>query len=85
MSDTPDDWNDIQRALFDRLFRHMLDSQAAFTHPRAEPVPIEHWETTCWNAAWMAAKWCLDPQGAPRVVHEHLGAVIAIETTGAPS
>jgi hypothetical protein len=81
MHETPDEWDDEQRALFSRLYRHMEANPGAFQHPSARPVPTEHWLTTCWNAAWCAANW-RNP-AAPPLVHvnddgEEIGAEVPI-------
>lgn len=47
-------WSNGARAMFNRVFEEMSD-QAQFTHPKAKRVAIEHWLTTSWNAAWIAA------------------------------
>jgi len=53
--DVWDNWDDLQRSLFNSLYERMLKSPWAFTHPEAVKIPREHWKTTAWNAAWMAA------------------------------
>lgn len=65
--DTPEDWAPEQRALFTRLLRHMEQTQASFTHPKAAPIPAEHWSTIAWNAAWTAAHMIGEDAG--RLVH----------------
>lgn len=47
-------WTEDARALFNELFGSMRD-QALYSHPKATPQARAHWETTRWNAAWMAA------------------------------
>lgn len=53
--DLPDDWTAEQRVLFSRVLRHMVGNYPLFCHPDAPVVAAEHWQTTCWNAAWFAA------------------------------
>lgn len=82
--DLPDDWTDEQRALFDRVCRHIGENQRAFTHPDAPQLPLEQWSTTAWNAAWFAAH-CAGPDPRP-CVHVQEGddgdsEVIAAEVT----
>lgn len=77
----PDDWTDQQRAVFNRIYRHMLASQEAFTHPAAPRVDDEHWNTTAWNTAWFAAHAVADD--APLIVHSiEDGTIFAAETPG---
>lgn len=47
-------WNDNQRRAFNYVYDSMAD-QRLFIHPKATPALDEHWNTTRWNAAWMAA------------------------------
>jgi len=47
-------WTEEGRRLFNDLYGVMRD-QDLFSHPKAERRPREHWDTTRWNAAWMAA------------------------------
>lgn len=48
-------WNKRSRELFNDLFSYMSKNQKIFTHPRTIQAPLEYWQTTAWNAAWMAA------------------------------
>jgi hypothetical protein len=54
MSDTPDNWTPEQQAFFTKAFRFFSANQAIMVHPDADTVPQEHWQTTAWNAAWLA-------------------------------
>lgn len=72
----PDTWTDEQCAMFQRLYRHMLGNQTVFSHPKAARVPGEHWQTTCWNAAWVAV---LMHAGCGPLVHEVDGEIDGIE------
>lgn len=75
---TPDHWTEAQQELFVRLFRHMAAHQALFLHPGVPPIPDELWATTCWNAAWMAARFSIPD--APLALHtDENGTVIAAE------
>lgn len=80
---TPDEWSDAQRALFSRMFRHMNEQQAMFTHPDATTVESDHWQTTCWNAAWVATVMSASEEGAfmVHVAAEDHSEVLAIERT----
>jgi hypothetical protein len=50
-----------------------------FQHPAAPKVNDEHWQTTCWNAAWFAA---LCAGNSLPLEHVDLdGATLAVETT----
>ena len=57
MSDTPEDWTDEQNAMFVKLYKFMVRSQAAIRHPDSPEVPAEQWQTICHNAAWSAAEF----------------------------
>jgi hypothetical protein len=48
-------WNETEQTLFNDLYEVMLYNQSLFNHPLAFKVNGLHWETTAWNAAWMAA------------------------------
>ena len=48
-------WNDAERTLFNGLYNTLLDNMPLFLHPKQEPPEPAHWNTTAWNAAWMAA------------------------------
>jgi hypothetical protein len=47
-------WSDRARAIFNEVFATMVE-QGIFLHPKATPAAREHWKTTRWNAAWVAA------------------------------
>lgn len=48
-------WTEDGRILFNDLYQSMGD-QNLYSHPVATPQAREHWSTTRWNAAWMAAE-----------------------------
>lgn len=48
-------WSEDEQVLFNDLYRFMLYNQRTFIHPQAMAEDIDHWKTTAWNAAWMAA------------------------------
>lgn len=50
-----DRWSTEAQRAFIGLYEHMTGSQFAYLHPQADPPNPEHWKTTAWNAAWMAA------------------------------
>ena len=47
-------WTADAQRLFNRLYGSLGD-QGLYSHPRATRQASEHWATTRWNAAWMAA------------------------------
>lgn len=52
-----DKWTNHARRVFNDLFYSLRPSmQFAFLHPAAIAAPKEHWETTRWNVAWIAAE-----------------------------
>lgn len=54
---TPDDWTPAQAELFRRLYTFMSRNERAFVHPALSVIAPEHWETTCYNAAYAAAEF----------------------------
>lgn len=48
-------WDKAARIVFNAVYRFMRHNQALATHPDAAKVPLKHWRTTAWNAAWVAA------------------------------
>ncbi len=48
-------WSKAQRSRFNEVYSAMRMSPSLFTHPDAPTVPVEHWTTIAWNAAWVAA------------------------------
>ena len=48
-------WSKAQRSRFNEVYSAMKLSPSLFTHPDAITVPVEHWTTIAWNAAWVAA------------------------------
>jgi len=55
MNKVPAKWTPEARRLFRELHAHMGD-QHSYTHPQAPQLSRAQWETTRWNAAWMAAE-----------------------------
>lgn len=47
-------WSAHARLVFNTVFGAMRD-QSLYLHPKATPAKREHWRTTRWNAAWIAA------------------------------
>ena len=41
--------------MFNGIYSRMITDQGLFKHPETAMLPISRWETTAWNAAWMAA------------------------------
>lgn len=48
-------WTDRAKDVFNRLYWYMIQNQSIFKHPQAPVLEDEHWKTTAWNAAWIAA------------------------------
>jgi hypothetical protein len=48
-------WSEQARGVFNSVYAAMSD-QRLFIHPKAAKVSREHWQTTRWNAAWIAAE-----------------------------
>lgn len=48
-------WPDIAQRVFNSQYQCMANNQDLFRHPRAETVAPGHWDTTAYNAAWIAA------------------------------
>lgn len=81
--DTPEDWTPAQQALFTRMLKHMEPNQRTFTHPKASPIPAEHWSTIAWNAAWTATHFAGDDA---ELVHcDEDGNVLSRESTDGPN
>lgn len=78
--ETPEGWTDEQNAVFSRMYSHMLDNQPVMTHPKADTIPQEHWNTVCWNAAWMAV--ILNAGCAPIEHIREDGRTLAVEGRG---
>jgi len=51
-------WPDICQRVFNDTYETMLNDQRLFVHTRAATMASEHWNVTCWNAAWVAADSC---------------------------
>jgi len=50
-------WSGRQQKLFNDLYDHVLNNQELYQHPRGIRQNKEHWKTTAWNVAWMAASF----------------------------
>lgn len=48
-------WSIVAQGVFNEVFSEMLRDQCQLLHPQAAVAKREHWRTTCWNAAWIAA------------------------------
>ena len=48
-------WTASAQRVFNEVYCRMRDSQSMFLHPKASPQTPDHWNTTAWNAAWIAA------------------------------
>jgi hypothetical protein len=49
------DWSNTAKRVFNKTYERMLRSQWVFMHPKATPMPKEHWKTVAWNASVIAA------------------------------
>jgi hypothetical protein len=54
-------WSGVGQVVFNAVYSTMLDNQDLFLHPKADTIPNEHWNTVCWNAAWVAADYATNP------------------------
>ena len=78
--DIPEHWTDEQKALFTRMYSHMLSTQTAMSHPMMHVIPDEQWSTLCWNASWLAV---IFGEGCPPLEHvQEDGRTIAVEFNG---
>lgn len=48
-------WGEKGQKVFIEVFERMRDNQDLFLHPVVNLLPEKQWETTAWNAAWIAA------------------------------
>lgn len=48
-------WSEPARAVFNEVYAVMAENQSLFLHPKAKKNTLECWNTTAWNAAWVAA------------------------------
>ena len=48
-------WGAQGRQVFNEVYSSMWNNRGRFTHPKSEVIPLTHWKTLCWNAAWCAA------------------------------
>jgi hypothetical protein len=49
-------WSNQARRVFNRVYDEMRPSrQSLFQHSRVIPLPVKYWNTTRWNAAFIAA------------------------------
>lgn len=53
-------WGDAARCVFNSVMLKMKDDQRLYLHPKTEPMPKVRWQTTAWNAAWIAAESAQD-------------------------
>ncbi len=51
-------WPDICQRVFNETYEYMHDNQTMFLHPKTPWLFEPQWNTTCWNAAWVAADAC---------------------------
>lgn len=61
-------WNEAGKRMFNNLFDFMKNNQDLFIHPKTEKVSQEQWETTAWNAAWIAADYATEKNPGNLVV-----------------
>lgn len=48
-------WSRSAQTVFNAVYFQMK-KQRIFTHPKASKIPRNQWDTTRWNAAWIAAE-----------------------------
>lgn len=51
-------WDEQERYLFNSIYTQMMSRPDLFMHPETMKLlhhPLMTWETTAWNAAWIAA------------------------------
>jgi len=48
-------WSDTARRAFNDTYPFMRDNPGLVTHPKSPEQKAGHWNTICWNAAWLAA------------------------------
>jgi len=48
-------WSPEARGVFNNVLSTMKKNQGIFMHPKDTLRREVYWETTCWNAAWIAA------------------------------
>lgn len=51
----PDDLTGHGQDVFFRFYARALDAQHEIVHPKAGPIPMEHWQTIVHNLAFLAA------------------------------
>jgi hypothetical protein len=51
----PEDWTDEQKDVFGKVYRFMQKNQSTHCHPAMPKPDDEHWNTICFNSAWLAA------------------------------
>jgi hypothetical protein len=51
-------WPDLAQRVFNSTYSTLRDNQELFLHPKAKAAAQNQWDTTAWNAAWMAADGC---------------------------
>lgn len=52
-------WSAVEKNLFNSLYATMSD-QGLFSHPKAVKQRRACWNTTRWNAAWLAADYAAE-------------------------
>jgi len=48
-------WCELSRMTFNETYTIMKGNQDLFLHPETGKSKKDHWKTTAWNAAWIAA------------------------------
>jgi hypothetical protein len=48
-------WSPLARRVFNDTYDFVVNNPKLMRHPKQPPVKLEYWETTAWNAAWIAA------------------------------
>lgn len=48
-------WSEHARSVFNAVYGFMLHNPDLMRHPKQSALPRKFWQTTAWNAAWIAA------------------------------
>jgi hypothetical protein len=55
-------WSEVGQRVFNDTYSFMRRNQDLFLHPDTAKTPARRWDTTAWNAAWIAADHATDAQ-----------------------
>ena len=48
-------WSEQARGVFNAVYDFICSNPLVMRHPKQPVVKMEFWQTTAWNAAWIAA------------------------------